>query len=129
MSIVRYMGKEKKTMVEDLKAFNYFDRKWCVLPYYIIYVLHLVLVLDLAELQYFSVLIILFSPIMATTTKILVIGGTGWIGKFMVEASAIAGYPTFAFVRDSTLSSPAKSSIIQKFKTLGVNLLLVITTN
>ncbi|KAJ1428213.1 NmrA-like domain [Sesbania bispinosa] len=56
------------------------------------------------------------------TTKILIIGGTGWIGKFMVEASAKAGHPTFALVRESTLSDPAKSPIIQSFKALGVNL-------
>ncbi|KAJ1393659.1 NmrA-like domain [Sesbania bispinosa] len=53
------------------------------------------------------------------TTKILIIGGTGWIGKFMVEASAKAGHPTFALVRESTLSDPAKTPIIQSFKTLG----------
>ena len=61
----------------------------------------------------------------AATTKILVIGGTGSVGKFMVEASAKAGYPTLALVRESTLSNPAKSPIIQKFKSLGVNLVLV----
>jgi len=59
------------------------------------------------------------------TSKILIIGGTGFVGKFMVEASAKAGHPTFALVRKSTLSHPSKSSIIQTFKTLGVNLLLV----
>ncbi|KAJ1401272.1 NmrA-like domain [Sesbania bispinosa] len=58
------------------------------------------------------------------TTKILVIGGTGWIGKFIVQASAKAGYPTFALVRELTLSNPAKSPIIQTFKSLGVNLVL-----
>lgn len=60
-----------------------------------------------------------------TTTKILVIGGTGWIGKFMVEASAKAGHPTFALVRESTISNPSKSPIIQSFQNLGVNLALV----
>ncbi|GLT42802.1 hypothetical protein SLA2020_167850 [Shorea laevis] len=32
---------------------------------------------------------------MAEKSKILVIGGTGYIGKFIVEAAAKAGYPTF----------------------------------
>jgi len=59
------------------------------------------------------------------TSKILIIGATGFVGKFMVEASAKAGHPTFALVRESTLSDPSKSSIIQTFNTLGVNLLLV----
>ncbi|XP_022726908.1 isoflavone reductase homolog [Durio zibethinus] len=60
---------------------------------------------------------------MAEKSKILVIGGTGYIGKFVVEASAKAGHPTFVLVRESTLSNPAKSNIIDKFKTLGVNFL------
>jgi nucleoside-diphosphate-sugar epimerase len=59
------------------------------------------------------------------TTKILVIGGTGYMGKFIVEASVRAGYPTFALQRESTLSNPHKSSIIQNFKKLGVNTVLV----
>ncbi|ESW03820.1 hypothetical protein PHAVU_011G044700 [Phaseolus vulgaris] len=58
------------------------------------------------------------------TSKILIIGATGYVGKFMVEASAKAGHPTFALVRESTLSDPSKSSIIQTFNTLGINLLL-----
>ncbi|XWS67895.1 hypothetical protein CRYUN_Cryun04dG0043900 [Craigia yunnanensis] len=60
---------------------------------------------------------------MAEKSKILVIGGTGCIGKFIVEASAKSGHPTFVLVRESTLSNPAKSNIIDYFKTLGVNFL------
>ncbi|XP_054777617.1 phenylcoumaran benzylic ether reductase POP1-like [Prosopis cineraria] len=59
---------------------------------------------------------------MAAATKILFIGGTGYIGKFLVEASAVAGHPTFALVRHSTLSNPSKLPIIERFKALGVNL-------
>jgi len=58
-------------------------------------------------------------------SKILLIGGTGYIGKFMVEASAKAGHPTFLLIRESTLSNPAKSSIINNFNDLSVNLLVV----
>nr|ACU19100.1 unknown [Glycine max] len=57
-------------------------------------------------------------------SKILFIGGTGYIGKFIVEASAKAGHPTFLLVRESTLSNPAKSPLIDNFKGLGVNLVL-----
>ncbi|KAI6707448.1 hypothetical protein NL676_010410 [Syzygium grande] len=57
------------------------------------------------------------------TSKVLVIGGTGYIGKFIVEASAKSGHPTFALVRKSALSSPAKAEIVEGFKSLGVNLL------
>ncbi|XP_073277911.1 phenylcoumaran benzylic ether reductase Pyrc5-like [Primulina huaijiensis] len=59
---------------------------------------------------------------MAGKSKILIVGGTGYIGKFVVEASAKAGHPTFILVRDSTLSNPApqRSDLIQNFKNLGV---------
>ncbi|KAL6207447.1 hypothetical protein ACLB2K_018405 [Fragaria x ananassa] len=56
-------------------------------------------------------------------SKILVIGGTGYIGKFIVEASAKANHPTFALVRETTVNDPAKGKLIQKFKNLGVTLL------
>ncbi|CAN0866536.1 Phenylcoumaran benzylic ether reductase Pyrc5 [Linum grandiflorum] len=57
-------------------------------------------------------------------TKILVIGGTGYIGRYVVEASAKAGNPTYALVRQSTLSSPTKSKVIESFKSLGVKFLI-----
>jgi nucleoside-diphosphate-sugar epimerase len=41
---------------------------------------------------------------MADKSKILLIGGTGYIGKFIVEASIKEGHPTFVLVRESTLS-------------------------
>ncbi|KAI4320978.1 hypothetical protein MLD38_034405 [Melastoma candidum] len=55
-------------------------------------------------------------------SKILIIGGTGYIGKFIVEASVKEGHPTFALVRESTLSDPIKGKIVEHFKSLGVNL-------
>ncbi|KAE8656049.1 Isoflavone reductase-like protein [Hibiscus syriacus] len=61
---------------------------------------------------------------MAEKSKILVIGGTGYIGKFIVEASAKEGHPTFALVRETTLSDPVKGKIIDDFKNLGVQLLI-----
>ncbi|XP_061342382.1 isoflavone reductase-like protein [Gastrolobium bilobum] len=60
---------------------------------------------------------------MAEKSKILVLGGTGYIGKFLVEASAKAGHPTFALVRESTVSHPDKSKLIESFKSSGVTLL------
>ncbi|KAF2309994.1 hypothetical protein GH714_006100 [Hevea brasiliensis] len=59
---------------------------------------------------------------MANKSKIL-IGGTGYFGKFVVEASAKAGHPTFALVRESTVSDPAKGKLIENFKNLGVTIL------
>ncbi|XP_065847321.1 phenylcoumaran benzylic ether reductase Betv6-like [Euphorbia lathyris] len=60
---------------------------------------------------------------MAEKSKILIIGGTGYIGKFIVEASTIAGHPTFALVRESTSSDPVKAKLLDKFTNLGVTLL------
>lgn len=60
---------------------------------------------------------------MAQKSKILVLGGTGYIGKFIVQASAKAGHPTFALVRESTVSHPEKSKLIESFKSSGVTLL------
>ncbi|KAK3440981.1 hypothetical protein EUGRSUZ_B01246 [Eucalyptus grandis] len=59
---------------------------------------------------------------MAEKSRVLVIGSTGCIGKFIVEASAKFGHPTFALVRESILSDPAKANIAEGFKSLGVNL-------
>ncbi|CAN0909163.1 Phenylcoumaran benzylic ether reductase Pyrc5 [Linum grandiflorum] len=60
----------------------------------------------------------------AAKSKILFIGGTGYIGKFIVEASAKAGHPTYALVRKSTLSAPRRSKLVSSFKNLGVNFLI-----
>ncbi|GAB2246720.1 hypothetical protein Droror1_Dr00006602 [Drosera rotundifolia] len=59
---------------------------------------------------------------MASKSKILFIGGTGYIGKFIVEASAKNGHPTYVLIRESTLSNPAKAKIVDNFKSLGVTL-------
>ncbi|KAL2346122.1 hypothetical protein Fmac_000122 [Flemingia macrophylla] len=59
-----------------------------------------------------------------TNSKILIIGGTGYFGKAVVEASAKAGHPTFALVRESSLSNPDKASLYDKFTSLGVHFLI-----
>lgn len=58
-------------------------------------------------------------------SKILIIGGTGYIGKFIVEASVKAGHPTVALVRESTVNDPVKGKLIDNFKNLGVKLIYV----
>ncbi|KAF8027315.1 hypothetical protein BT93_E0275 [Corymbia citriodora subsp. variegata] len=58
---------------------------------------------------------------MAEKSKVLVIGVTGLIGKFVVEASAKSGHPTFALVAPpSTPSDSAKADLVEGFKSLGV---------
>ncbi|PKU61383.1 isoflavone reductase-like protein [Dendrobium catenatum] len=58
----------------------------------------------------------------AEKSRILIIGGTGYIGKFIVKASAQEGHPTFALVRESTAADPAKAKILDEFKAHGVTL-------
>ncbi|KAF8027316.1 hypothetical protein BT93_E0276 [Corymbia citriodora subsp. variegata] len=52
---------------------------------------------------------------MAEKSKVLVIGVATYIGKFMVEASARSGHPTFALVGPS-----APSDLVRSFESLGV---------
>ncbi|KAG7020505.1 hypothetical protein SDJN02_17190 [Cucurbita argyrosperma subsp. argyrosperma] len=60
---------------------------------------------------------------MAEKSKVLIIGGTGYIGKFVVEASAKAGHTTFALIRESTVADPVKAKLVENFKNLGVKLI------
>lgn len=60
---------------------------------------------------------------MAEKSKILIIGGTGYIGKFIAQASAKAGHPTFALVRETSVSDPVKGKLIESFKNSGITLL------
>lgn len=62
---------------------------------------------------------------MGEKSKILIIGGTGYIGKFIVEASAKSGHPTFALLRETTPGDPAKANLVQGFINSGVTLLKV----
>ncbi|CAO2820838.1 unnamed protein product [Amaranthus hypochondriacus] len=57
---------------------------------------------------------------MAMVSKVLVIGGTGYIGKYMVEASAKNGHQTYALVREQTFSQP---HVQHYFLSLGVHLI------
>ncbi|XP_075496545.1 isoflavone reductase-like protein [Primulina tabacum] len=61
---------------------------------------------------------------MAERSKILIIGGTGYIGKFVLEASAKSGHPTFALLRETTISDPVKGKIVEGFKKSGVTILI-----
>lgn len=62
---------------------------------------------------------------MAEKSKILIIGGTGYIGKFITEASLKAGHPTFLLVRESTISDPVKGKVVESFKDSGAILVHV----
>ncbi|KAG6534602.1 phenylcoumaran benzylic ether reductase Pyrc5-like [Zingiber officinale] len=61
---------------------------------------------------------------MASKSKILVIGATGYIGKHIALASAREGHSTFAFVRAAAGADqpPAKAKLLQDFQAAGVTL-------
>jgi phenylcoumaran benzylic ether reductase len=59
-------------------------------------------------------------------SKILIIGSTGYIGKFIVSASVRLGHTTFAMVRDTTPADPAKAQLLRSFADLGVILVKVL---
>lgn len=64
---------------------------------------------------------------MGEKSKILIIGGTGTMGRYLVEGSAKAGHPTFVLVRETTVSDPVKAKLVDTFKSYGATPLLVST--
>ena len=68
---------------------------------------------------------------MAEKSKILIIGATGYMGKYMVEASVRLGHRTFALIREATAleSGTDKARLIETFKNFGVTLLYVSMIN
>lgn len=55
-------------------------------------------------------------------SRVLVIGGTGYIGRFIVAASAREGHPTSVLVRDLAPANPTKAAVLQGFRETGVTL-------
>ncbi|RLN23385.1 hypothetical protein C2845_PM07G04010 [Panicum miliaceum] len=55
-------------------------------------------------------------------SKILVVGGTGYLGRHVVAASARLGHPTFALVRDTAPPDAARAALLKSFKDAGVTL-------
>lgn len=53
-------------------------------------------------------------------SKVLIIGATGFIGRFVAEASVKSGRPTYALVRPTTLSS--KPKLIQSLKDASIQI-------
>lgn len=60
----------------------------------------------------------------AKKSKILIIGATGYIGKYLAEGSLRLGHPTFILVRQSTVdTNPEKAKLIKDFQVAGVTVL------
>ncbi|PNX79315.1 eugenol synthase [Trifolium pratense] len=59
----------------------------------------------------------------ANKNRILVFGGTGYIGKYMVKASISLGYPTFVYTRPINSETPiSKIQLCKEFNSIGVTL-------
>ena len=61
-------------------------------------------------------------------SRVLVIGGTGHIGKHIVAASVRHGHPTSVLIRDAAPSDPAKAQLLMRFVDSGVALIKVRVT-
>lgn len=56
--------------------------------------------------------------------KILIFGGTGYLGMYMVKASVSSGHKTFVYARPVTQnSSPSKLEIHKEFQGIGVTII------
>nr|ABK26927.1 unknown [Picea sitchensis] len=60
---------------------------------------------------------------MGSSSRILLIGATGYIGRRLAKASLDLGHPTFLLVRESTTSSNSeKAQLLESFKASGANI-------
>jgi len=55
---------------------------------------------------------------MPTKGRVLIIGATGFIGKFVAEESLISAHPTYLLVRPGPLN-PSKDAIVKNFQDKG----------
>ncbi|RVW67263.1 Eugenol synthase 1 [Vitis vinifera] len=54
---------------------------------------------------------------------ILIFGGTGYIGRYMVKASVKMGHPTYVYSRPMTPQThPSKIELLKEFQSMGVNI-------
>ncbi|KAF1894286.1 hypothetical protein Lal_00004210 [Lupinus albus] len=54
-------------------------------------------------------------------SRILVFGGTGYIGKYIVKASITLGHPTLVYTRPLNSQTPlSKTQICKEFNSMGV---------
>ena len=56
------------------------------------------------------------------SSKILVIGGTGYIGRFVAGAAVAAGHPTYVLIRHAIVADPNRAQRIQHMKDAGVHI-------
>eukprot|EP01018_Ginkgo_biloba_P001419 Gb_31335 [translate_table: standard] len=59
----------------------------------------------------------------ATKSRVLIVGGTGYLGKRMVKASIALGHPTFVLIRPDVISNIQKAQLVVSFKQAGAHLI------
>ncbi|KAL5148117.1 Eugenol synthase 1 [Glycine soja] len=60
---------------------------------------------------------------MERKNRILVFGGTGYIGKYLVRASVSLGHPTLVYTRPlNAQTPPSKAQVCKEFNSIGVTL-------
>jgi len=57
--------------------------------------------------------------------RILIVGGTGYLGKYLAKASVSQGYPTFVLARPATAAThdSSKEKLLQELKDNGIHIL------
>jgi len=59
-------------------------------------------------------------------SKIVIFGGSGYIGKYLVKASVCLGHPTFVYTRPlNGRTSSSKIELCKEFNHMGVTLVQV----
>jgi nucleoside-diphosphate-sugar epimerase len=72
----------------------------------------------------------IFMTEMDQKSRVLVLGATGYIGKYIAKASAQLGHPTFVLVRPAIVEGPLNSSkkeLLDSFTAAGITILHVCT--
>lgn len=59
--------------------------------------------------------------------KILIFGGSGYLGKFMVNASITMGHPTYVYVRPiiDPDANPSKRLLLEQLESMNVTVVQV----
>jgi hypothetical protein len=58
--------------------------------------------------------------------KIMIFGGTGYIGSFLAKASLLLGHPTFVYARPITpQTTPSKVELHKELQSMGATFVLV----
>lgn len=68
-------------------------------------------------------------PVLANTTKLggrtLIVGSTGFIGRFIAEACLESGRPTYVLVRSRSSAFSTKTQIIHTLQNKGATIIIV----